>query len=407
MDHLADPAPASPSERIVAIDVLRGFAVLGILVMNVQAYSMVSAAYMNPTAYGDLTGLNRWVSILSHVFADQKFMTIFSVLFGAGVVLMTGRAEAKGRSATGFHYRRTMWLIVIGLMHAYLLWYGDILVMYGLCALLVFPFRKMSPRTLLLIGLGCLCVPFLVSTALGMSLPYWLPFAHDELILAWRPEANAVNAELEAYRSGWLDQMAHRAPTALGAQAFMFPLWAAWRIWGLMFAGMAMFKWGVLTAQRSKAFYVTLLVVGFGLGLPLVVYGLMRNNAANWSLEYSMFLGSQFNYWGSLLVALGYVAAVMLACRSARSHVTRCFAAVGRMALTNYLMQTVICTSIFYGHGLGLFGKVERTGQILIVLGVWLFQLAVSPLWMRFFRFGPAEWLWRSLTYRKRQPMRR
>lgn len=123
--------PVAPSERIVSLDVLRGFAVLGILIMNIQSYAMPGAAYFNPMAYGDLTGLNKWVWILSHIFADQKFMTLFSILFGAGIVLMTGKVEARGQRSAGLHYRRTFWLFIIGMMHAYLLWHGDILVTYA------------------------------------------------------------------------------------------------------------------------------------------------------------------------------------------------------------------------------------------------------------------------------------
>ena len=120
-----------------------------------------------------------------------------------------------------------------------------------------------------------------------------------------------------------------------------------------------------------------------------------------------MFFGALFNYWGSLAVSLGYIGMVMLVCLSSwLDRLTRPFAAVGRMALTNYLVQTLICTTIFYGHGLGLFGRVERQEQILIVFAVWVFQVAVSPLWLRYFRFGPFEWLWRSLTYQKVHPMR-
>ena len=153
------------------MDVLRGIAILGILIMNIQSFSMIGAAYINPTAYGDLTGMNKWVWVLSHVFADQKFMTIFSILYGAGIVLITKKAESKERLAVGLHYRRTFWLLVIGLMHAYLLWYGDILVTYGLCALVVFLFRKASPRKLLIIGLLVISVASVLYFFLGGQYP--------------------------------------------------------------------------------------------------------------------------------------------------------------------------------------------------------------------------------------------
>jgi uncharacterized protein len=400
-------APTAPSERIMALDALRGFAVLGILIMNIQSYSMIQAAYINPTAYGDLTGINRWVSVLSHLFADGKFMTIFSILFGAGVILMTSKAEAKGRSAVGLHYRRTFWLIVIGMIHAYLLWYGDILTAYGVCALLVFLFRKVPPKWLLVIGLISVSVSSLIYLFFGVSLPYWPAEGYQNVLQAWRPTAETVSQEISNYQGSWLGQMTHRAPAALMFQTFLFAIWVGWRAGGLMLVGMALFKWGLLTAQHSKRFYSTLAGIGFGLGFPLVIYGIARNYQASWSFDYSMFIGNQFNYWGSIFVALGYIGVVMLICKSTYlRRITGRFAAVGRMALSNYLLQTIICTTIFYGHGLGLFGQVERSGQILIVFAIWIIQLWVSPVWLRYFRFGPAEWIWRSLTYWRLQPMR-
>ncbi len=131
MENNYKVSPVSPTKRIKSLDALRGFAILGILIMNIQSYSMIMAAYTNPTAYGDLTGINKWVLILSHTIAEQKFLSIFSILFGAGIILFTRKAEAKGKKATGLHYRRTFWLLIIGLMHAYLVWYGDILVTYA------------------------------------------------------------------------------------------------------------------------------------------------------------------------------------------------------------------------------------------------------------------------------------
>ena len=143
-------APVAPEERIISLDVLRGFAVLGILIMNIQSFSMIMSAYVNPTAYGDLSGLNRLVWTLSHIVADHKFMTIFSILYGAGIVLLTRRAEERGENPGGLHYRRTIWLIIFGLIHAYVFWYGDILFKYGVCALFAFFFRNLQPRRLLI-----------------------------------------------------------------------------------------------------------------------------------------------------------------------------------------------------------------------------------------------------------------
>jgi uncharacterized protein len=399
-------APVSLSERIVSLDVLRGFAVLGILIMNIQSYSMISSAYLNPTAFGDLSGVNQWVWTLSHIFAEMKFMSIFSILFGAGVVLMTSRIESSGRSARRVHYSRILWLLLIGLTHAYVLWHGDILVAYALCGMLLYLFRNLSPGKLLAVGLPVLSVASILYLLFGLSLPYWPEESLGEVLKFWRPTQETINHEVAAYTGGWLTQMTHRAPSSAYMETFVFLIRTGWRACGMMLIGMALFKWGVLTGERSSRFYWFMATIGLAAGMPIILYGVYHNFGAGWPLT-SMFLGLQFNYWGSVGVALAYIALVMLVCKSsAWTWITAPLAAVGRMAFTNYLMQSVICTTVFYGHGFGLFGRVERSSQILIVFGIWILQLIVSPIWLRHFRFGPAEWLWRSLTYMRWQPMR-
>jgi len=197
-------------------------------------------------------------------------------------------------------------------------------------------------------------------------------------------------------------------PAMIGALTSSFWFFLAWRTSGMMLIGMALYKWGVLSAERTTRFYSVLAVVGLVVGYRLSAFGVARNFAEEWSISYSFFTGSQFNYWGSLLVALGYVSLVMLIVKAWRNgRFVRWLAPVGRMAFTNYLMQTVLMTTLFYGHGFGLFGSVERTGQILIVFAVWAFQVWFSSFWLSRFRFGPMEWLWRSATYARPQPMRR
>ena len=187
-DQPKQAEPVAPSQRIVAIDVLRGFALLGILIINIQAFSMPVAAYFNPTAYGDLTGANRWVWVLSHIFADQKFMTIFSLLFGAGIILLTTRLEERGQSAWKIHYRRTFWLLVFGLVHAYLFWLGDILVLYAVCALVVYWFRRLSPRWMVAAGLVSLAVPAVMVWFGGATMAYWPPEVYAEMAADWQPQ---------------------------------------------------------------------------------------------------------------------------------------------------------------------------------------------------------------------------
>jgi uncharacterized protein len=151
-----------------------------------------------------------------------------------------------------------------------------------------------------------------------------------------------------------------------------------------------------------------MIAIALTVGIPVILYGTRRDFANGWDFRYSFFHGAQFNYWGSILVSLGWVSAMMLASRVAALLVlTRRLAAVGRMAFTNYILHTAICTTVFYGHGFGLFGKVDRTGQFAIVLAIWALQLVISPIWLKYFLFGPLEWLWRSLTYWQWEPFTR
>jgi uncharacterized protein len=401
-------SPVTRTDRITSIDVLRGVAVLGILVMNIQSFAMVGAAYVNPTVYGDLTGANYAVWLISHVIADRKFMTIFSLLFGAGIVLMTERREAATGRSAGVHYRRMGILLVVGLLHGYLLWYGDILHAYALCGLLVYLFRRCPPRILIPVGLISIALPSAFMLLLHYSVQYWPPEEIEQTIVWWEPTSEMIAEEVNAYQGGWLGQLPDRASNALFFQIGLFPLETFWRAGGLMLVGMALYKLGVFSAKLSKTLYAAMLLVGVMVGIPAVLYGVRRNTLADWSFEECFFGGGQFNYWASLLVACGWIGGVMLVCKTGVLQAfTRALAATGQMAFTNYLMQTIVRTTVFYGHGFGLFGTVQRTGQILIVLSVWTFQLISSPWWLARFRFGPAEWAWRCLTYGQRQPLRR
>jgi len=386
--------------------VLRGFAILGILVMNIQSFSMVGAAYLNPTAYGDLTGLNKWIWILSHIFVDQKFMTLFSLLFGAGIVLITQRSDERTGKSLGLFYRRTFWLLVIGLFHAHVIWYGDILVPYAISAFFVYFLRKVKPKWQIVIGVLVISVHTLFYVGAGYSIPYWPEESVTEAMKSWEPDEQSIQDEITAYTGSFSEQMKERSEAAFFMETMVFLILFLWRTAGLMLVGMALFKLGVLTAQRSKSFYKNGFILSWIVGIPMVAYGVYRNFQAGWPLE-SMFIGSQYNYWGSLIVSFGYICLVMLIVKSDFFMSTqKRLAAVGQMALTNYIMQSVICTFIFYGFGLGLFGKIDRAGQVLIMLGVLILQLYWSKAWLTKFRFGPLEWLWRTLTYMKRQPMK-
>ena len=396
------PGPTDPGNRIVSLDALRGFALLGILVINVWLFAMPSAVDKNPVIFGDLTGFNYIAWFVSHVFFEVKFMTLFTVLFGAGIVLFTESKERKGQPALKLHYRRTALLLLVGLGHAYLLWYGDILVTYALCALLAVLARNWLPRKLAAVGFALLVVPSLLYILLGTFVDE-LP---AEFLTAWQPTDEMIQAEIDAYQGGWVDQMESRVPSALSLQIFGFAFYLFWRVTGVMLLGMALFKMGIISNERSERFYRRLLAGGAIFGLALILVGVWYRGYYDWAFAESVFFARQFNYWGSLLLAGAYIAGIMLWCRHRTNGViTSSLAAVGRTAFSNYLLQTVLATFIFYGHGLGLFATLSRIELLGIVVLIWTIQVPLSVIWLRYFRFGPVEWVWRTLTYGERQPL--
>jgi uncharacterized protein len=281
-------------------------------------------------------------------------------------------------------------LLVIGLLHAYLLWYGDMLVTFAICGGLAFLHRELAPTRLLVAGMVHLAVAPLLSSALAWSAPDVLAQA----VVASSPEA--VAREVAAYRGGWLLQQTHRAPTAWGFQTSYLALRGAWQTSGFMLLGIALFRIGVLTGERPARWYAALAAGGFGAGVPLMLLAAHRGFTHGWDLRDRLLVGVHLSYWGSLLVGLGWVGALVLLSR--RGWVPRPVVAVGRTALSNYLLATLLCTTVFYGHGLGLFGSVDRVGQLGIVAVVWTIQLVVSSWWLGRFATGPAEWAVRWVT---------
>lgn len=387
------------TDRFESIDTLRGLAVLGILLMNVQAFAMVPAAYMNPSVSMDLTGANLNVWFYGHVFFAMKFMTLFSGLFGAGIVLMLGEDKTAN---LGIHYRRMIWLLVIGLTHAWVFWYGDILVPYAVMGMLVVFARRMSPVGLtifgailiLLVGLlmaGGLWVAGNIET--GESMSWFLPTAEEV-------------ARIEAlYQAGFIDRLTENMTATLQAEIGQLTAFAP-RVAGAMLIGMALYKWGFLTLKWSVTQYLIAAVISLVIGIPASLYATNHALETDFAMEV-MWVGETVNYFASLPMAFGYAAIIMFLCKLGFLNLLlKPLAAVGRMAFTNYLTHTLVMTFIFVGPpGLGLFGTVERVGQFQIVAAVWIAQLIISPLWLSWFRFGPMEWVWRSLTYWKFQPM--
>jgi len=427
--------PVSSSERYFAVDVLRGFALLGILAMNIVAFGWPMAAYGNPMRGGGFEGLDRAIWFGNHLFFEGKMMTIFSMLFGAGLVLMDQRAEARGAKIRGVYYRRVLWLLVIGLIHAYLIWNGDILVLYAECGLLLYLFRNRRPKTLIILGICAMLAMVPVILGFATAFDYmraatarveaqikagekpspldqkihdiWTKNVKENVLPNPEQQAKSFAEELATHRGGYFGIVKHRAPQLLIEHTVGFLLGGFLVAMSRMLLGMGLMKLGVFSAARSIRFYVWMAAVGYGIGLPLMVFDSLELIHHEFGLDYELHGGLFYNLFGSVVVALGHVGLLMLIVQSgALQWLTRRLAAVGRMALSNYLTHSLVCTTLFYGYGFGLFGHINRTGLAAIVLAIWVFQLLVSPIWLKYYRFGPAEWLWRSLTYWRLQPMR-
>lgn len=397
---------AHPSEqqRIVSLDVLRGFALLGILLMNIQSFSMPGAAYLNPYAYGDMNGVNSVVWQLSHVFADQKFMSIFSLLFGVGVLVFAERIEARGQSSRGLHYRRMGWLLFFGLAHGYLFWYGDILFSYAMCGLVVYLFRNKSVKTLFILGLLAIAISSILSLLTGFAISHIPAEELTGMNESWKPEQSHIDKEIAAYTGTWLQALKYRFEETLFMQTYVFLTNFVWRAGGMMLLGMGLYKSGFFNLVWINKTYVFSALISGIVGLVLVVLGLMQHHQHDFSLAYSMFIGSQFNYWGSLFIAGFYACSIMLLVKNnVASRFLNRLSSVGKTAFSNYILQTILCTGLFYGFG--LFGSFERVEQVVLVASIWILQLILAPMWLKRFKFGPLEWLWRSLTYWKFQPM--
>jgi len=388
-------------ERFASIDTLRGIAVLGILFMNVQVFAMHSNAYQYPPAHMDLTGANASVWWTAFTFFEVKFITIFSALFGAGIALMLGDDKSQG---TRQHYPRMLWLLLIGLIHAYVFWFGDILVAYALVGMVAVLLRAMSIAKLLFWGLFAIAINGLLILGLFSSFNL-MPGEIDAVAVGMAPSPEDLADTVALYQSGFIERLPYNAGfAAIGEIAGL--VFFGGRTFGLMLIGMALFKSGFLTARWSMPIYLLCAVAALGVGLPIAAWAGSAALADGFDLG-NMWKHQGANYFASLLVSFGYASVVMLLSKiNAFRLILYPFTAAGRMAFTNYLSQTLIMTYLFVGPpGLGWFGTIERVGQAQIVIAVWIGQLVFSVLWLSVFRFGPFEWLWRSLTYGKPQPI--
>ncbi len=409
--------PTSESERIQALDVLRGFALLGILLLNILGFALLSSAYFNPMVGSEANpSLNLGIWATVDVLFEGAMRGLFSMLFGAGVALFT--EAARGKTAA-LHYKRNVWLLLFGVIDAFvLLWTGDILIVYALAGFLLYPARNASVKSLLWMA-GILIVLFsllhgVFNLGMGEAQKAALALEADpqaqvdpEIANAWHEfnsgfeqTAEAASRELTQRQTSYLTAAEYSAGVMVENLVFVIPVLLFWDALMMMLIGMALYKAGVLNASRSVTFYRNLALGGFTVGLLFNCYEVL----GAWSSDFATLKTFGYMQWtyhfGRIGMALGYLAIVMLACKlgwwaGLRSRL----AAVGRMALTNYLMHSLIALFLFTGAGLALVGTLQRWEIYIVVLLIWLLQLMLSPWWLNRYHYGPVEWLWRWLTY--------
>lgn len=445
--------PVRDADRIVTIDVIRGVAVLGILLVNIEFFAFpwdLSHERFDASALPDKISL-----LLVGFFAQFKFISVFSTLFGMGLALQSKRAEDAGRPFAGLYARRLGVLLVFGLCHGLLLWYGDILWLYAVLGFVALACRNLSPRALLSIAIFVFLLPSLAVTGYGVLVPDDKPEGHSDVPPALpdvmtsqaaqdgqaasrptttrsvdtsaattRPTSSPATQAAESsdsdelialfpvlaeeeriYREGTFREILKlRAIEYLIVGAITIFVFGC-RCMSLFFLGMAFVKLGLFdgTGRRRRA-YLWLVIVGLVVGAPLQAVGTYleaTGQDTTWGV-----IGELTTQWiGSFGMSLAYMAGLALMCLIPKFlEALRPVAAVGRMALTNYLGHSIICSMIFYSYGLGLFGQVRHSFAIAIVFGIFAVQLIVSPIWLWRFRFGPFEWVWRSLTYWRVQP---
>jgi len=424
--------PTAGKNRITALDILRGISLLGILLMNIPGFGLYKA-YDDITNSGGSTGWNLNVWWINSMFFEGTMRGIFSMLFGAGILIFMGRTQ-EGQSAVSISdlfFRRLLWLLVFGVLHCYvLLWDGEILYAYAIVGMFAYSFRMLPVRSLI----AAATLVLLVATAFSVSEWYQLKniqasslTAHEKKergekltsedeksIEAWDEKVKEMKAtpeqlqeEIDARSKDYFSILVHKIPENQYMQTTFLYRINFWDILAMMLLWMALYKSGVIIAERSTRFYVYMILAGYSIGLTvnyLELQNIMENQFSLMSLHEGWI---SYNL-GRVPLTIGHIGLIMLFIQSGfLPWLKRSLAAVGQMAFTNYLMQSVICNTIFLGFGFGLYGKLQRYELYYIVAGVWIFQLLISPVWMRHFHFGPMEWVWRSLTYWKKQPFKK
>lgn len=404
-DNTAVLAPVRSGDRIVSLDTLRGVAVLGILAVNAAAFALPFMLQMAPdqTPF-PLTGDNAVAHWASETFFRQKFITLFSMLFGASIFLVGGERSDKDRGR--LLRRRLFWLAVIAVVHGLAFWYGDVLLLYAWAGLFVMLMRSMKAGTLIAVGLG---VTLLLASLQGLFA--WLGVAGPEEFVkqyqANQPKLpeGAVAAVIADYQSGWVGAMMRNAQTWVQLQAMSLLAFVFATI-PLMMLGMGLFKSGFLSGRAPSWLYALMTLLGGALLASLAVLQ-WREVMAGPGVEATGGMAALVASF-PILITLGYASLIILLLKLGARWLSAVFAPVGRMAFTNYLAQTLIMTSIFYmPWGPRLYGQLDYVQLWAVVGVVWILQLIWSPLWLSKFEMGPLEWVWRCLTYGRRVPLRR
>ncbi len=408
-NHGKPLAPVLVSERIVSMDVVRGLALLGILISNMIYFSQPYGinGWRSELWFSSADKFADWISM---IFIEGKFYPIFSMLFGMGVSMQMDRASSRGLDFKVVYLRRLYVLMGFGVLHGIMLWEGDVLLAYALCGLLLLLFRGRNPKTLLFWAAGIMVIPAFLLLFIGLVLHLFS--GHPELQSAMSESyAGDEETRSEMFRvfvnGSYADVVFYR----LKEMVFMIllTLFYAPLYLGLFLIGMWAGQKGILVEvqNHSRLLLRMLLICG--------AVGLIGNLLGAWlqmdGIEESnyglMLIGNGITSIIGPVLALAYISglALLIHYRSSWTGLFAPLAAVGRMALTNYLAQSLIATTIFYGYGFGLGGSVGRMGVIGISLMIFAAQILFSVCWLKFYRYGPMEWLWRSLTYGKRQSM--
>ena len=374
----ADAGPVRETARITSLDLIRGVAVLGILLMNAVSFKLDDAAYFNLSADGSNNWLDWTVGVFGEIFVDQKFMGLFSLLFGASMILFIDRAAARGARAVLLNMWRNALLLLIGILHL-AVWDGDVLTVYAVSSVFLLALRRLPNGWLMAIGAAL----FALSAALALLSQYIADSANASIAGLWTP--------------GEIDDQSSLALVVLSG----FFL----RALGAILIGAGLYRIGFMSGAMSASAYRKTALVGLAIGLPLAALGVVATALNGYSREVA-FIGQIPNTLGTMPAALGYMSLIILWDARADAWLKRRLRAVGRMALTNYLTQTlfgvIVLTTL-----LGDNDSVGRAALLLFVFAVWALQLWWSQAWLGRFLFGPAEWLWRVATYRRGQPLRR